>query len=61
MNFIDYYHQGGIVRDLKSKKAEKSVIDKEVAELLLLKKLLALSKGEEPDANKKGKKQKKKK
>ncbi|OWF40602.1 Methionine--tRNA ligase, cytoplasmic [Mizuhopecten yessoensis] len=53
--------QGIMVRDLKSKKAEKSQIDGEVAKLLDLKKQLALAQGQDPNAavgggKKKGKK-----
>ncbi|KAK3106651.1 hypothetical protein FSP39_024573 [Pinctada imbricata] len=40
--------QGNVVRELKSKKAEKSVIDGEVAKLLDLKKRLAEAQGEDP-------------
>ncbi|XP_063408888.1 methionine--tRNA ligase, cytoplasmic-like [Mytilus trossulus] len=53
--------QGLVVRDLKSKKAEKSLIDSEVAKLLDLKKRLALAGGQNPQeaaggGKKKGKK-----
>ncbi|VDI11987.1 Hypothetical predicted protein [Mytilus galloprovincialis] len=53
--------QGLVVRDLKSKKAEKSLIDSQVAKLLDLKKRLALAGGQNPQeaaggGKKKGKK-----
>ena len=53
--------QGLVVRDLKTKKAEKSLIDVEVAKLLELKKRLALAQGINPEqavggGKKKGKK-----
>ncbi|XP_063424001.1 methionine--tRNA ligase, cytoplasmic-like isoform X3 [Mytilus trossulus] len=53
--------QGLVVRDLKSKKAEKSLIDSEVAKLLDLKKRLASAQGQNPQeavsgGKKKGKK-----
>lgn len=53
--------QGNAVRELKASKAEKSVVDTEVAKLLELKKLLALAQGQEPvtaagGGKKKGKK-----
>ncbi|GFR08894.1 methionine--tRNA ligase, cytoplasmic [Trichonephila clavata] len=41
--------QGSKVRDLKSNKASKAEIDKEVAVLLELKKRLMIAKGENPD------------
>ncbi|KAG8452535.1 hypothetical protein GDO86_004353 [Hymenochirus boettgeri] len=51
--------QGYHVRDLKSKKAEKSTIDGEVQKLLALKKELALAEGKSPDPpTQKGKKKK---
>ncbi|KAM3935894.1 methionine--tRNA ligase, cytoplasmic isoform 2-T2 [Leptodactylus fuscus] len=51
--------QGNHVRDLKGKKAEKSVIDSEVQKLLALKKELALAEGKTPEAPaQKGKKKK---
>uniref|UniRef100_A0A8C5PFC3 Methionine--tRNA ligase, cytoplasmic n=1 Tax=Leptobrachium leishanense TaxID=445787 RepID=A0A8C5PFC3_9ANUR len=46
---LDVEKQGNHVRDLKSKKAEKSVIDGEVQKLLTLKKELALAEGKSPD------------
>lgn len=53
--------QGQAVRALKAEKAEKSVIDKAVAELLKQKKLLAAAQGEDFSSQKnKGKKSKKK-
>ncbi|KAJ8307320.1 hypothetical protein KUTeg_015404 [Tegillarca granosa] len=53
--------QGNKVRDLKTNKSEKSVIDAEVAKLLDLKKQLAVAQGQDPEAitgggKKKGKK-----
>lgn len=53
--------QGNKVRDLKTNKAEKVVVDSEVAKLLELKKKLAIAQGQDPDAvigggKKKGKK-----
>ncbi|XP_077339727.1 methionine--tRNA ligase, cytoplasmic isoform X1 [Lithobates pipiens] len=51
--------QGNHVRELKSKSAEKSVIDTEVQKLLQLKKELALAEGKSPDPPaQKGKKKK---
>lgn len=52
----------GLVRDLKSQKAEKSRIDSEVAVLLDLKRKLAVAQGQDPEAltGGKGKKGKKK-
>ncbi|XP_071990991.1 methionine--tRNA ligase, cytoplasmic isoform X2 [Engystomops pustulosus] len=51
--------QGNHVRELKGKKAEKSVIDTEVQKLLALKKELALAEGKTPEAPaQKGKKKK---
>ncbi|XP_053311718.1 methionine--tRNA ligase, cytoplasmic isoform X2 [Spea bombifrons] len=51
--------QGNHVRELKSKKAEKSTIDAEVQKLLGLKKELALAEGKSPDPPaQKGKKKK---
>lgn len=51
--------QGNHVRELKSKAAEKSLIDKEVQKLLQLKKDLALAEGKSPDPPaQKGKKKK---
>ncbi|XP_063808431.1 methionine--tRNA ligase, cytoplasmic isoform X1 [Pseudophryne corroboree] len=51
--------QGNHVRELKSKKAEKSVLDAEVQKLLALKKELALAEGKAPEApTQKGKKKK---
>ncbi|NP_001079984.1 methionine--tRNA ligase, cytoplasmic [Xenopus laevis] len=51
--------QGNHVRELKGKKAEKSVIDPEVQKLLALKKELALAEGKSPDPpTQKGKKKK---
>lgn len=38
------------MRELKSKKADKSSIDTEVATLLKLKRQLAVSEGKDPDA-----------
>ena len=37
-----------MVRELKTNKAEKSIIDAEVAKLLALKKQLALAQGQDP-------------
>merc|ERR1711962_697235 len=54
--------QGNIVREAKTNKSAKDVIDAEVKKLLELKSKLALAKGEDPNAtsNKsKGKKKKK--
>ncbi|XP_073519415.1 methionine--tRNA ligase, cytoplasmic isoform X2 [Phyllobates terribilis] len=52
--------QGIIVRELKGKKAEKSVIDGEVQKLLALKEKLALAEGKTPEPPaQKGKKKKK--
>ncbi len=51
--------QGAVVRKLKTEKADKDAISKEVEKLLALKKSLALAKGEEPAANKAGKGKKK--
>lgn len=53
--------QGLRVRELKTQKAEKSVIDAEVGKLLDLKKKLALAQGQNPEeviggGKKKGKK-----
>lgn len=53
--------QGSVVRELKTNKAEKSIVDTEVAKLLDLKKQLALAQGQDPAAaagggKKKGKK-----
>jgi hypothetical protein len=42
--------QGGVVRDLKAQKADKSAIDAEVKKLLDLKKLLADAGGVDPSA-----------
>ncbi|XP_060077335.1 methionine--tRNA ligase, cytoplasmic-like [Ylistrum balloti] len=53
--------QGNMVRDLKSKKADKSQIDGEVAKLLDLKRQLALAQGQDPDAAVGGGKKKSKK
>ncbi|KAM4795360.1 methionine--tRNA ligase, cytoplasmic isoform 2-T2 [Rhinophrynus dorsalis] len=51
--------QGNHVRELKSKKAEKSTIDSEVQKLLALKKELALAEGKSPETpSQKGKKKK---
>ena len=55
------YFQGNAVRELKTNKAEKSVVDTEVAKLLDLKKQLALAQGQDPataagGGKKKGKK-----
>ncbi|KAM8977821.1 methionine--tRNA ligase, cytoplasmic isoform 2-T2 [Pelodytes ibericus] len=51
--------QGNHVRELKGKKAEKSVIDSEVQKLLALKKKLTLAEGKSPDPPaQKGKKKK---
>ncbi|KAG8197855.1 hypothetical protein JTE90_024256 [Oedothorax gibbosus] len=52
--------QGIKVRELKTNKAEKSAIDKEVAALLDLKKKLTLAKGETPEPPKSKSKNKKK-
>ena len=49
------------MRTLKSSKADKSVIDKEVASLLELKKQLALAQGTDPNAAVGGGKKKKNK
>lgn len=55
----DIERQGNHVRELKSTKAEKSVIDGEVQKLLALKKELALAEGKSPDPPvQKGKKKK---
>nr|XP_002128793.1 methionine--tRNA ligase, cytoplasmic [Ciona intestinalis] len=51
--------QGNLVRELKTAKAEKLEIEREVSKLLELKKKLSLLKGEEPVQKKKGKKKKK--
>nr|XP_039252310.1 methionine--tRNA ligase, cytoplasmic-like [Styela clava] len=53
--------QGNSVREMKSKKLEKAVIDKAVQDLLGLKRQLALVKGEDPNAGKIGGKKNKKK
>ena len=53
--------QGLLVRQLKTEKAEKSKIDKEVAKLLQLKKSLALAQGTNPDEGGKKKRGGKKK
>lgn len=58
---IHFVLQGNKVRELKASKAEKSVIDQQVAVLLDLKKQLALAQGQDPQAavgggKKKGKK-----
>lgn len=42
---IVYSHQGQVVRTLKGEKADKGAINKAVAELLELKKLLAAAQG----------------
>ena len=49
------------MRQLKTEKAEKSVIDQEVAKLLQLKKTLALAQGINPDEGRKKKRGGKKK
>ncbi|KAH3776076.1 hypothetical protein DPMN_177489 [Dreissena polymorpha] len=53
--------QGNKVRELKTTKAEKALVDTEVSKLLDLKHQLALAQGENPDASPAGGKQKGKK
>ncbi|KAH3776066.1 hypothetical protein DPMN_177479 [Dreissena polymorpha] len=53
--------QGNKVRELKTAKAEKALVDTEVSKLLDLKRQLALAQGENPDASPAGGKQKGKK
>ena len=43
--------QGNVVRELKTNKAEKSLVDTEVAKLLDLKKQLAVAQGQDPAAS----------
>ena len=50
--------QGNVVRELKTNKAEKSLVDTEVAKLLDLKKQLALAQGQDPAASAGGGKKK---
>ncbi|XP_053401323.1 methionine--tRNA ligase, cytoplasmic-like [Mercenaria mercenaria] len=53
--------QGNKVRELKTNKAEKVVVDAEVGKLLDLKKQLAVAQGQDPEAAAGGKKKGKKK
>lgn len=53
-------YQGDLVRQVKVDKAEKDIITSAVDKLLDLKRQLAIALGEDPDANAKGKKGKKK-